>query len=87
MRYHDLEVRDARNQWHAIRWALFMFPDIRDVQPTDDSDVVRIFYEGSRPYPNVWAVELAQQGFDLPIPTSNAAVPIRRAALAQAGRR
>jgi hypothetical protein len=38
MRYHDLGVKDAHNQWQAIRWALFVFPDIRDVQPTDESD-------------------------------------------------
>jgi hypothetical protein len=27
---------------------------------------VRIFYEGTRPYPSVWRVELLQAGFDVP---------------------
>ncbi len=49
-----------------IRWSLFVFPDIKDVAPTDDPAVVRIFYEGRRAYPNVWRVELLQAGFDVP---------------------
>jgi hypothetical protein len=65
-RHYDLAVYDAQQQWQRIRWALFVFPDITDVMPTDDSDVVRVFYEGSRPYPDVWTVELRQRGFDLP---------------------
>jgi|GEM_PF-4313866 len=66
-RYYDLVVHDAQRQWQRIRWALFVFPDITDVAPTDDPDVVRVFYEGSRPYPRVWTVELRQRGFD-PLP-------------------
>ena len=66
MRYYDLPVGDARSKWAQIRWALFVFPDIRDVAPTGDPAVVRIFYEGTRPYPNVWRVELLQAGFDVP---------------------
>jgi len=65
-RHYDLAVHGAQEQWQRIRWALFVFPDITDVAPTDDPDVVRVFYEGSRPYPRVWIVELRQQGFDLP---------------------
>jgi hypothetical protein len=49
-----------------VRWALFVFPDIVDVAPTEDPDVLRVFYEGIRPYPNVWRVELRQKGFDVP---------------------
>jgi hypothetical protein len=63
-RYCDLAVRDAQKQWQSIRWALFVFPDIRDVAPTEDPDVVRVFYEGSRAWPRVWTVELRQRGFD-----------------------
>jgi len=65
-RHYDLAVHGAQRQWQRIRWALFVFPDITDVAPTDDPDVVRVFYEGTRPYPSVWTVELRQQGFDLP---------------------
>jgi hypothetical protein len=65
-RHYDLAVHDAQRQWQQIRWALFIFPDITDVAPTDDPDVVRVFYEGRRPYPRVWTVELGQRGFDLP---------------------
>jgi hypothetical protein len=63
-RYCDLAVHGAQKQWQWIRWALFVFPDIRDVVPTDDPDVVRVFYEGSRAWPRVWTVELRQRGFD-----------------------
>jgi hypothetical protein len=56
----------GRRQWTQIRWALFVFPDIVDVAPTDDPSVVRIYYEGTRPYPQVWRVELLQSGFDVP---------------------
>src|ERR1700739_1840159 len=64
--YIDLAVRGAQSEWQQIRWALFVFPDITDVAPTGDPDVVRVFYEGSRPYPYVWTVELRQRGFDVP---------------------
>jgi hypothetical protein len=64
-RHCDLTVRGAREEWQRIRWALFVFPDITDVAPTDDPEVVRVFYAGHRPYPAVWNVELRQQGFDL----------------------
>ena len=63
-RHFDLPGHGAREQWQQIRWALFVFPDITDVAPTDDPEVVRVFYEGNRPYPSVWRVELRQQGFD-----------------------
>jgi hypothetical protein len=63
-RHCDLAVYGAQQQWRGIRWALFVFPDIRDVAPTDDPDVVRVFYEGSRAWPRVWTVELRQRGFD-----------------------
>jgi hypothetical protein len=63
---YDLAVHDGQRHWQQIRWALFVFPDVTDVAPTDDPDVVRVFYEGSRPYPDVWTIELRQQGFDLP---------------------
>jgi hypothetical protein len=65
-RHYDLTVHGAREQWRQIRWALFVFPDITDVAPTDDAQVVRVFYEGNRPYPCVWRVELRQQGFGVP---------------------
>ena len=63
--HYDLAVHGAQQQWQRIRWALFVFPDIMDVAPTDDPDVVRVFYEGIRPYPRVWTVELRQRGFDV----------------------
>jgi hypothetical protein len=66
MHYYDLAVCGARDHWEEIRWALFVFPDIRDVQPTDAPEVVRIFHEGERPHPEVWRVQLAQEGFDVP---------------------
>jgi len=66
MGHYDLAVLHASEQWRQIRWSLFVFPDIRDVAPTGDAKVVRIFYEGRRPYPNVWRVELLQAGFDVP---------------------
>jgi hypothetical protein len=65
-RHYDLTVSEAQNDWRRIRWALFVFPDITDVAPTADPQVIRIFYEGKRPYPAVWRVELLQQGFHLP---------------------
>ena len=64
--HYDLAVRRASEQWTKIRWSLFAFPDITDVAPTDDPDIVRVFYEGRRPYPSVWRVELLQAGFDVP---------------------
>jgi hypothetical protein len=64
-RHCELTVHGAREEWQRIRWALFVFPDITDVAPTDDPDIVRVFYEGNRPYPAVWKVELRQQGFDV----------------------
>ena len=66
--HYDLAVRRASEQWTKIRWSLFAFPDITDVAPTDDPDIVRVFYEGRRPYPSVWRVELLQAGFDVPAP-------------------
>ncbi|HEY4426954.1 MAG TPA: hypothetical protein VGN08_01975 [Solirubrobacteraceae bacterium] len=66
MPHYDLTVKGARDNWTQIRWALFVFPDIVDVAPADDPAVVRIFYEGTRPYPGVWRVELLQAGFDVP---------------------
>jgi hypothetical protein len=66
--YYDLAVRHAREKWAEIRWSLFVFPDITEVATTDDPGVVRIFYEGRRPYPNVWRVHLLQTGFDVPAP-------------------
>jgi hypothetical protein len=64
--HYDLTVRHARARWTQIRWSLFVFPDIIDVAPTDDPEVLRIFYEGKRAYPAVWRVELLQAGFDVP---------------------
>jgi hypothetical protein len=66
MGHYDLAVLGAREQWMQIRWSLFVFPDIADVAPTNDPDVVRIFFEGRRAYPNVWRIELLQAGFDVP---------------------
>jgi hypothetical protein len=66
MGHYDLTVLRARDDWTQIRWTLFVFPDITDVAPTDNPEVVRIFYEGTRAYPNVWRVELLQAGFDVP---------------------
>ena len=66
MSHYDLAVLHASEQWRQIRWSLFVFPDITDVAPTDDPKLVRIFYEGRRPYPNVWRVELLQAGFEVP---------------------
>jgi hypothetical protein len=63
---YDLTVLGAREKWTQIRWALFVFPDITDVAPTADPDVVRIFYEGRHAYANVWRVELLRAGFDVP---------------------
>lgn len=31
MQHYDLEVPGARERWKQIRWALFVFPAIRDV--------------------------------------------------------
>jgi hypothetical protein len=64
--HYDLTVRHARARWTQIRWSLFVFPDIADVAPTEDPEVVRIFYEGKRAYPTVWRVALLQAGFDVP---------------------
>jgi hypothetical protein len=64
--HYDLTVLAARSQWTRIRWALFAFPDIVDVTPLGDANVVRIFYEGARPYAEVWRVALLQAGFDVP---------------------
>jgi hypothetical protein len=64
--HYDLTVVRAREEWAQIRWSLFVFPDIADVAPPDDANVVRISYEGIRAYPNVWRVELLQAGFDVP---------------------
>jgi len=66
MRRYDLTICRARYEWKQIRWALFVFPDIRDVAPTDDPDVIRILHEGKRAYPDVWRTELLQAGFDAP---------------------
>ena len=66
MPHYDLTVINARERWAQIRWALFVFPDIIDVVPAEDPAVVRIFYEGTRPYPRVWRVELLQAGFNVP---------------------
>jgi hypothetical protein len=66
MRHHDLAVSGARDNWTQIRWALFVFPDIVDVAPAEDPAMVRVFYEGTRPYPSVWRVALLQAGFDVP---------------------
>ena len=66
MPHYDLTVIGARERWTQIRWALFVFPDIVDVAPAADPAMVRIFYEGTRPYPSVWRVELLQAGFDVP---------------------
>jgi hypothetical protein len=68
IRHYDLAVLGAREQWRQIRWSLFVFPDITDVAPTNDPDVVRIFFEGRRAYPNVWTIQLLQAGFDVPAP-------------------
>jgi hypothetical protein len=65
MRHYDLTVHDAQNGWKQIRWALFVFPDIVDVAPTDDPEIVRIFHHGKRAYPDTWRVELLQAGFDV----------------------
>jgi hypothetical protein len=81
--HYDLAVQHACEQWTKIRWSLFVFPDIADVAPTDDPDVVRIFYEGRRAYPDVWRVELLQAGFDVPAadtaePSPGSGAPARR---------
>jgi len=65
MHHCDLTVLGAQEQWTRIRWALFVFPDITDIGPTADPDVVRISYEGAG-YADVWRVELLQAGFDVP---------------------
>jgi hypothetical protein len=66
--HYDLAVLRASERWTEIRWSLFVFPDITDVAPTDDPDVVRVFFEGRRPYASVWRVQLLQTGFDAPAP-------------------
>jgi hypothetical protein len=66
IRQFDLTVLHAQEQWTQIRWALFVFPDITDVAPTADPDVVRIFHEGTHAYANVWRAELLRVGFDVP---------------------
>lgn len=64
--HYDLAVRRACEEWTNIRWSLFVFPDITDVAPTDDPGIVRVLFEGRRPYPNVWRAQLLQAGFDVP---------------------
>jgi hypothetical protein len=76
MRHYELTVIGAREKWTQIRWALFVFPDIVDAAPTNDPNVLRVFYEGTRPYPSVWRAELLQAGFDVPaLEASGASVP------------
>jgi hypothetical protein len=80
MRDQDLVVREAGQRWQEIRWALFLFPEVRDVQPTPNPDMVRVSYEGSRPYPHVWTTELIQQGFEAEVPAAGISTSLRRAA-------
>jgi len=89
MSHYDLTVVRAREEWAQIRWSLFVFPDITDVAPTDDANVVRIFYEGIRAYPNVWRVELLQAGFDVPAldPPRSSGLPGAAALCPGVGRR
>jgi hypothetical protein len=89
--HYDLAVRHASEEWTKIRWSLFVFPDITDVAPTDDPGVVRIFYEGRRPYANVWRAALLQGGFDVPAldadaPCDASSPPARPARLRARGR-
>lgn len=78
MRRYDLTVRRAQSEWKQMRWALFVFRDIRDVEPTDDPEVIRISYEGKRAYADVWRTELLQAGFDVPPVGSQIASSDRR---------
>jgi hypothetical protein len=77
--HYDLTVHGAQEKWTQIRWALFVFPDIMDVTPTEDPNVARVLHEGTRAHANVWRVELLQAGFDVP-PLEDAPPSARRRA-------
>jgi hypothetical protein len=56
---------DARSNLGEIRWELFLYPDVRQVQSTSREDTLLVVSR-SEPNPRAWAKTLADAG--LPVP-------------------
>jgi hypothetical protein len=60
----ELYVAGGARHWTAVRWELFVFPDVRDVAPTADPDRVRVVFRGE-PQPERWRAALREAGFEV----------------------
>ena len=57
---------DARGNRGAIRWELFLHPDVRDVLLTPSEDTLCVVSRGE-PDPTRWAETLTAAGFPQPL--------------------
>jgi hypothetical protein len=61
---HAHGVSDARAV-AALRWELFVFPEVHDVFPTLEHDTVAVLWEGTTADPQHWCRALAQAGYEV----------------------
>lgn len=80
MEVYELRIARLRGQAMvaAVRWQLFLFPEVRDVVPSVRPETVAVLYEGGHPEPDAWCGALRQAGYQVkpaafPQPTGTAA--------------
>ncbi|MEA2427776.1 MAG: hypothetical protein QOF37_1404 [Thermoleophilaceae bacterium] len=60
----ELRVPGGGAMVEAVRWELFIHPDVRDVLATDRPDVVLVIHRGE-PQPSRWLETLRSAGYDV----------------------
>jgi hypothetical protein len=65
---YELRVRGIEDERRlaALRWDLFVFPEVRDVVQTPRAETVAVLYEGGHPDPEAWSAALKEAGYDAP---------------------
>jgi hypothetical protein len=57
---------DAASEHGLIRWQLFLHREVRDVEPTDRPDTLRVLHHGAPDLPG-WTASLAEEGYPAPV--------------------
>lgn len=82
MHVYELRVPAASDprRLAAVRWDLFVFPQVRDVVATSRSGVIGVVYEGERPAAVEWVRTLRTAGYAAEDPAGSAPDPGARPA-------
>lgn len=69
MQTHELRLVgiDTDEQLYAARWALFVFPEVRDLRRIGPAGRVEVIYDNEKPAIDEWLTALHQAGYSVPL--------------------